>query len=199
MTGERSEDDWVKVLIGAIETGVPVDPGGENLGILDGEFDEDRAVIAPTDELLKGWGSERTVPAAAVRRAVLSRELTADPHGLQIYAVRIVGSLDLTGARLGHRLVFARCHFPQGIRGRQLQAAGLNIPGCRTAEIDLDGAHLDNDAFWAGLTAAGQVRAVCAHIGGQLNLKKATLFNPDGIALGLDGARVDGVRTSAAS
>jgi hypothetical protein len=41
---------------------------------------------------------------------------------------------------------------------------------------------------WEGFTAHGEVRLIGAHIGGQLDFTRASLSNPDGVTLELDGA-----------
>ncbi|GGC87335.1 hypothetical protein GCM10011512_12840 [Tersicoccus solisilvae] len=191
MTGERSENEWAQVLTDAIKTGVPVAPGGEHLGILDVDMRQ-AATIAPDDDELEQWGPERTIPSAAVRLALLDSNTTPDPHGLQVHGCRITGSLDLVEASLDCRIVLSRCQLDHDLEANGLQIPALALPGCRVAGINLDGARVDGGAFCAGLQAAGEVRALGAHIGGQLGLQKAVLSNRGGNALNLDGAQVDG-------
>ncbi|MEH0110574.1 hypothetical protein V6N00_12760 [Tersicoccus sp. MR15.9] len=191
MTGERSEDEWVQVLIEAIKTGVPVDPGGENPGILDVDMTV-AATIAPDDDEVEQWGQLRTIPAPAVRRALLAGDVTADPHGLQVHGCKITGTLDLVGAHVDCRVILSRCLLENDLRAQGLQISVLGLIGCRTAGIDLDEARVDGGAFWTALHAAGEVRAVGAHIGGQLNLVGAVLASPEGRALSLDDVQVGG-------
>lgn len=190
MTGERSEDEWVQVLIEAIKTGVQVDPGGEDLGILEAGMDVCRAEVAPTAAELKGWGTTRQISATALRKALLEPSLTPDPRGLQIYGARIHGPLNLVGAHLSHRLVLARCHLVDPIHAADLHVSTLAMPGCQTSGVDLDGAQISNILYLNGLIAIGRVRALGIHIGGQLALQRAILRGAKEPALSLDGAQI---------
>ncbi|WP_232550256.1 hypothetical protein, partial [Propioniciclava soli] len=76
----------------------------------------------------------------------------------------------------------------EGLACRQLVLTGSHTPG-----LDLDGATITVGMFLTGgFTATGEVRALGANIGGQLNLRGATLTNPDGYALNLDQATITG-------
>ena len=117
------------------------------------------------------WPPERTVPAAALRALLTADDLHVDPKGLRIRAARFEELLDLEFVHFPHPLHLSYCALE----------AGMDTSGAQLGELSLDHAH-----------AEGEVRTIMATIDGQLNLSGATLDNPGGIALAIDGAKVGG-------
>ena len=169
---------WVARLVAAARLGTQLDLAGEG-----------SANPAEADE----WDPGRTIPAAAVRAALLTKGLDPDPRGLRIRGANIIGSLDLEHATLPCTLTITDSRFNepvlmQGLACRQLVLAGSHTPG-----LDLDGATITGDVFLdEEFTATGGVRALGVNIGGQLNLRGATLTNPDGYALNLNRSTITG-------
>ncbi|WP_171055205.1 hypothetical protein [Mycobacterium sp. DBP42] len=118
------------------------------------------------------WPPERTVPAAALRALLTADDLHVDPKGLRIRAARFEELLDLEFVHFPHPLHLSYCALE----------AGMDTSGAQLGELSLDHAH-----------AEGEVRTIMATIDGQLNLSGATVDNPGGIALAIDGAKVGGV------
>ena len=65
----------------------------------------------------------------------------------------------------------------------------LALYQCVISSLTLDKAEIKGGAFLGNMTATGEVRAFGATIG-DLNLDRAVLTNPDGIALDLEGAEI---------
>ena len=169
---------WVKRLVAAIRAGESLDLTGS------GSTDPSDA-----DE----WAETRTVPAEAIRAALLTRDLNPDPHGLRLSGANILGQLDLEYATVACRLDFARCRFTTALLMEGLNCPRLTLTGSHTPALDLDGAQITGTVFLdEGFTAEGGVRALGATIGGQLSLSGAKLTNPNGMALALDGAQITG-------
>ena len=67
----------------------------------------------------------------------------------------------------------------------------LALYQCVISSLTLDKAEIKGGAFLGNMTATGEVRAFGATIG-ELNLDRAVLTNPGGIALDLEGAEIKG-------
>jgi hypothetical protein len=138
------------------------------------------------------WGAQRTVAAALL--ADLLRTSTAGsrrPRALQLAGARIVGRLDLEAAELGCPLLLWGCWFAEPVILDEAQAPAVRLPGCRLPRLSAPQLTTRGDLSLKGFTATREVELLGAHIGGQLDLRGATLTNPDGHALTADGLTVD--------
>jgi len=138
------------------------------------------------------WPAPRRLPAELVRQVLLDPDLHSDPRGLMLCGVALTGVLDLHAANLPCPLTLRLCYLEQPPNLANATVLALSLQGCHLPGLLLDGVRIDGGAFCEQLTVNGQVRASGARITGQLDLRGATLTNPNGNALTLDGARVDG-------
>ncbi|MGZ6790394.1 MAG: hypothetical protein ACXVGQ_10765 [Mycobacteriaceae bacterium] len=163
----KSHDEWVARLTAAARSGEVLDL---TAGIAD------PALLDPAQA--DSWPQERRIPASAIRATL--RQPHLNPHGLRIRGAYIAGGLDLehitapcplhlTYSRLDKDANLTCAHFIE-----------LNLTNTYTPGVALDGAHITGDAVLRELTATGEVRALDAQIGGELNLTNATLTNNDG-------------------
>lgn len=170
-------DTWVSRLIEAARTGTELD-----LTSLGGSRDP-----AEADQ----WPAERTVPAAAIRTALLTRDLNADPHGLRLHGAHITGQLDFENATIPCELALGLCTFAQPILMNSSHLPALTLTGSHTPGLDLDQATIKGVVDLRHITTTGEISATGVTIG-QLVMTGATLTNETGVALNLAGATVDG-------
>lgn len=171
-------DEWTAKLTNAARTGRPLDLAGA------------RADLSDADH----WGSERKVPAEAIRATLLNPGLDPDPYGLTVRGADVTGVLELGFSRLPCRLALQHCRFVEPVIMQQIVVPALSFSGSRLNGLDLDNAQIDGDVHLDdGFTADGTVRALRAQIGGQLNLSRGTVRSLGGAAaLALDGAVIAG-------
>lgn len=95
---------------------------------------------------------------------------------IQLRGATIRGGIDIVGARLGG----------------DLNAAGARIE--RSGEVVINGGGIAarGDLVLRGVTIVGEIRFVGAHFGGDADCSGASLSQPDGHALRLIRARIDG-------
>ncbi|MBP1054453.1 hypothetical protein J6397_30375 [Rhodococcus qingshengii] len=141
----------------------------------------------------QAWGTERQIPAAALRAVLIDHALAVDPHGLRINGAWITGPVDLAHLLFEHPLHLRGCGFERGIDLSSSSLTELNLAGSHIISLNLEQAAITGNLIACdGFTTQGEVRALCASVGGQIDLTGATLSNPGGVALGLDGATVAG-------
>ena len=111
---------------------------------------------------------------------------------MTLIGATITGALDLRRAAVPCSLALDQCYFESAPSLAGATIPALSLRGSHAPGLSLDGARIDGDAFLTGLHTTGEVRALGAHIGGQLALGEAVLMNEDGFALSLDRAHIDG-------
>ena len=174
-----AEERWVERLVSAIESGDAID-----LSNIAGE--------RVWDESAHRWPRNANVPARAIRSALLSREMKADPHGLILVGARITGQCDFVGLDANDlNAAFRDCRFDEALAASGSRWRGLSLEGSHTPGVDLAFSRIDGHLRLAGLQASGEVRAPGAQISGQLRLTAARLKNPGRNALNLDGATIE--------
>ncbi len=107
---------WVARLVAAARSGTQLELAGEG-----------SANPAEADD----WDPGRTIPAAAVRAALLTKGLDPDPRGLRIRGANIIGSLDLEHATLPCTLTITYSRFNEpvlmkGLTCRQLVLTSIH-------------------------------------------------------------------------
>jgi hypothetical protein len=124
------------------------------------------------------WPDDRRIPAAALRAALVQlRDPTrSDPRGLRIVGADVTGRLDLDHLQLPCPLRLDHCRLRHGL--------SLDFAHVRT--LHLAGSQLGSDQARPPLALRG------ATIAGQLVLAGASLSNPGGHALSLEGATIGG-------
>lgn len=131
------------------------------------------------------------MPGEALRAALLQPDLKPHPRGLSISAAYITGEVDLSEFRIPYSLRFPDCAFEQPLNWNRLTISGmLGLAGCVTLSVNLGEAEIKGSALLRALRATGEVRAIDATIGGQLNLEGAILTNEGGYVLWLGGAEI---------
>jgi hypothetical protein len=140
----------------------------------------------------RSWGSDRCIPAAALRHVLTCSELTVDPRGLRISGARFCDQLDLAHIAFPHPLHLIGCAMDAAVDLRGAALKELILAGSHTHEVQLDGATITGDVSANEIEADGAVRALGVNVGGRLSLRNAKLRNGDGIALCLDSARITG-------
>ncbi len=158
--------------------------------------------IANDPSTAQSWGVERQIGAELIRWLCVDRDAKelVDPGGIQVYAAKISGALNLSSVSVPFPLVFARCSLDGELNLRHAEILGINLQGTRLCSIAADGAHVKNSIFLrSGFHAGGEVRLAAARIGGNLECDGSTFENPvrsgapgSGFALVADGAIVDG-------
>jgi len=113
---------------------------------------------------------EHAIPSSAIRQVILAPPRDLDPHGLRIHGALVQGVLDLQHAVVPFVVTFERCEITSGILAEGLRVKRLNVIDCIVSQLLLDTAHIDE----------------------RLDLSDSTFNNPDGIAINLDGAVIDG-------
>jgi hypothetical protein len=174
---------WVERLQGAAATGAVLDLAvGQSVDLA----------------LSTTWPEACSVPVAAVRAVLTTPGIRIDPRGLRVRAARFEERLDLDYVDFAHPLTFLDCVFERGVTAqgahlRDLHFVNSALNGRGEDALTLDGARITGAVFACdGFLADGEVRAIGAIIGGQLNLVRAKLQNAGRDALSLDRARIDG-------
>ncbi|MEV0297004.1 hypothetical protein [Nocardia sp. NPDC050710] len=183
MAADKVEDPWVKRLRDAAEAGERLD--------LAADLPQESPDRNPAHA--QSWGTDRQLPAAALRAVLLDRTLSVDPRGLRINGARITGPVDLENVQFEHPLHLTESHIAHDIDLSGSKLKELNLSRSHITSLNLTNATVIGDVFARdGFTAAGTIRAAVARIGGMFDLSGAILINPGGIALDLDGATVIG-------
>lgn len=177
---QAEEDVWTERLIRHAHSGTPLD--------LAPDVPDEGLARERTDT----WLHERTIPANAIRRALLSKQLSPDPRGLTIRAARITGTLDIDYAVIPCRLAILASLIEGQFSAEHAQFKALNLTGCHTRGVNIASAHFNGDCNLSDIRSVGGVNATSASIGGHLALTDAELINPGGDVLTLDNARIDG-------
>ncbi|KAA9393015.1 hypothetical protein FCK90_14395 [Kocuria coralli] len=172
-----TKDEWVNRLREALSTGSLVDLANGQEVDLDDEGH---------------WPADRRVPAEALRTVLLDHDLPADPHGLRIRGAMIDGMLDLQYSNIPYRLTLQDCFLPEGLLAEGSHLRWPDLSRTRLSSLNLDDGMIDGTLNLDKTAIEGGVRAIGATITGQLELNGATLSNPDGYALILDGATING-------
>ncbi len=141
------------------------------------------------------WGPEREIKADLIRWLCVDRDAASvvDPRGIQIYAARITGALDLAFVSVPFPLCLRRCHFTDHVNLISTDLPTLILAGSRVLSVTADGAHVKGSVSLSdGFNAEGEVRLLDAQIGGTLDCRMGIFKNPGGNALGADRADVKG-------
>jgi len=167
--------------------------GGQNFDEKDRENDPAKA---------ESWGEKREIRAALLRWLCVDRRARelVDPKGIQVYAAKIVGALDLSFVAIPFPLLLGRCRLVEDAALRNVEIPALNLHGSWVRRIDADGARVKGGLFLReGFHAEGEVRLLGAEIGGSLECNGSTFKNPaqkdvpgSGKALNADGMKVTG-------
>ena len=160
-------DGWVSRLTGLVRAGGVLDlvPAGE--------------VVDPG--VADQWGEDRRIPAEVVREVLLwaaRNPQQVDPKGLRVRGADVTGRVDLDNMNLPCQVEFEDCRIADGIT---LDSATMPNLFLNRSHIGTPNTHHDR-----------AISAIGLYIKGQLVLSGATLTNPGGTALALDGASITG-------
>jgi hypothetical protein len=150
----------------------------------------------------QNWGAERQIRADLVRWLCVHRSAKelVDPLGIQIYAAKILGVLDLSYVTVPFPLILHRCSLDGELNLRCADISEINFEGTWLHSIAADRAQVRNSVFLRnGFHASGQVRLSAARIGGSIECDGGVFENPfricdpeSGIAFTAEGAIVSG-------
>ncbi|SFP30831.1 hypothetical protein SAMN05660464_2707 [Geodermatophilus dictyosporus] len=137
------------------------------------------------------WPSERRIPAAAIREALLGRDLKPAPEGLVIRGADITGTLNLDYASVPFPLVINHSRFNRPLTARHacvkyLSLASSHLPGVRLDDSVIDSWVVLDESVVAGYVSAIQLRA------GLFSATRMELKAEGGRALILDRANIQG-------
>ncbi|MER6791514.1 hypothetical protein [Amycolatopsis mediterranei] len=154
------------------------------------------AITMTVEELAVTDDPDLRVRADLIRELLRGLRGGLDPRGVRIEGVRVVGQLDLIQVTAVTGLNLSRCALPDGIRCEQAHLRYLSLNRSLLAYLSADGLRVDGGLFLRGatITGAGELgalRLLSAHIGGPLELERATITNTAGPALNADGLRAD--------
>jgi hypothetical protein len=148
------------------------------------------------------WGSEREIRAELICWLCVDRHAKelVDPRGIQVYAAKISGTLNLPHVNVPFPLILACCSLNGALNLRYAEIVAINLHGTWVHSIAADGAQVKNYIFLRnGFHVSGQVRLLAARIGGTLECDGGRFENPvrlgvpeSGLALIADGAIVNG-------
>jgi hypothetical protein len=139
-----------------------------------------------------GWDAERTVAAALLAELLTDAEGPRRPRALRLAGARIVGRLNLGATELVCPLLLWGCWFAEPVVLDEAQAPAVRLPSCHLPGLAAEQLTTrGNLELSDGFTATGEVNLSGAHIGGQVDLRGATLTNPEGYALIADRITVD--------
>jgi hypothetical protein len=143
-------------------------------------------------------GTVRLSGARIRQQLNLSMAVLANTDGPALQADTLVADHDVALSRLHASAVSAEAAVRlrlAHIGGRLSLTRDAVLANVAGPALDAEGLHVEGDAFLAGLRAVGHgdegaVRLTGAHLGAQLDLRKAVLRNDDGPALVADGLLV---------
>jgi hypothetical protein len=141
-------------------------------------------------------GSGRRIRAAVVRNLLLGEYGRLDPFGVRLRGADIEGILDLDDLRSTVALRLVECVVKK-VWLRRSHLNHLALVDVWTTEVAADSLHLDHDLRLSRLHVSsdaglGAIQLVGAHIGGNLHLDGAQLFNIKGPGIYADLLQVDG-------
>ncbi len=116
-------------------------------------------------------------------------------RGIRVKRARIDGKLDLSYAKITFPLVFKESYFQEKILLNYAEISELNLEGTSTRAIDADSVRIDGDVrLCNGFKAEGRVNLSGANIRCDLDCTNGKFINPNPneIALGADGANIEG-------
>lgn len=140
------------------------------------------------------WGTDRTIRATVVT-ALLRGANPGQPGtapALRLRCARISGTLDLSGAEIGHGLWIEECWFERGVNLYGAATRTIGLKGSRIPGVDLTMARVEGRIELRGAVLRGRLALMNARVAGELVLTDATLFNPDDWALFGGGLVVEG-------
>ncbi len=147
------------------------------------------------DDPAKGadWGPERKIPAKAIYALAVGDNPQVHAKGVRILGAKIVGPLDLEGAKVPHPLALINCFIEELVTLRDADALSISLDGSRVAGIKADRLHTRGSVLLRdGFHAKGEVNLSGAKIRGTLECSGGT-FDASGVALNLEGVVAAGL------
>ncbi|TQS44510.1 hypothetical protein [Cryptosporangium phraense] len=166
---------------------------------------------------LPGGRPDEDSPLPAVEATLLLRLLAeggGHPRGLRLQGARIVGEWDWSWQTLDVPIRFRQCVIAEHIDLTYSTLPGLELLHCRAETLGLsdaniahdlildgstlagmraDGAHVGSDVLLRdGFTCTGEILASSAAVGGEFDVRRATLSNRGGCVIDADGITVGG-------
>lgn len=186
---QRHESWWVKIL----QDGLKSDPWKRSETL--------RASLTPEDpsnnkqihdpEFCRQH-PERQIPASAIRKALLSDDISPDPKGLILNGVCITGELNLNGAEIPCQLTITNSYFHEKPTFKGAVVPYLDLKGSTFPGISLERATIKGALRLDGVTSHGTISGIAMKVGDRLQLNGArVLTDQQDLALNLEKAKVD--------
>ncbi len=139
------------------------------------------------------WGEHRKIRAEVLRWVLMDEEAAGLVHerGLYMFGARIVGAVDLVGARTNRTIAWRCCAIEAGISLQDTHAGVIEIQGSHTGPICGDRLRSGGDIYLRGTLVRGGVRLPSAKIGGSLDCSGSAFENPPGMP-GSSGVALNG-------
>jgi hypothetical protein len=109
-----------------------------------------------------------------------------DPKGIQLYAARIVGQLDLSYVSVPFPLIIQNSRFVEDINIAYSRLLNFDLSGSQVLGITANNVTVRGDFILSNVNAAGKVNLIDGTLRGALNCVGGTFKNPGGVALGAD-------------
>jgi uncharacterized protein YjbI with pentapeptide repeats len=133
----------------------------------------------------------RSVPAKAIRAALLRSDCSTSPSGLQLQGASIVGSLDLSRAKVACPIVLTDCYFDSPIVLDRADLALVDLSDSTFPALTAVGAKFSASVIIERVAAQGAVSFLGCKISGSLLAQGATINAKGQVALSIEGARVE--------
>ncbi len=140
------------------------------------------------------WGGDRQVRAQVLVQIATGQagRNGARPRRLRLTGARIIGSLDLRAETLACPIALRRCSCDEAVILAEARGPALCLADCHLPGLNAQHSEWRGDVVLSGINVNGELHLEGAHVGGNLDLSRAILVNPDGSALLADALHVDG-------
>jgi hypothetical protein len=140
------------------------------------------------------WHRDREIRADLVRWICITEEASkkVDPHGVQAYGAKVIGTLDLSFAKVPFPIRLVRCRVAAELNLGHSKIRGLDLGGTSAMSVSLEGAEVAGDVMLREFTCRGEVRLLGTRIDGILDCSGCILRNPNDKVLSADEAEIRG-------
>lgn len=141
-----------------------------------------------------GWGTDRTVRATVVTALLLGRNpgQPGSIPALRLAGARITGTLDLSGAEIGHGMRFEECLFERGVELYGAALRTLDLKGSRLPGLNLTMARVEGRVVLRHTVVNGRLELMNARLAGELVLTDAVVSHPGDWAIYAGGVVMEG-------
>jgi hypothetical protein len=140
------------------------------------------------------WGEDRQIRAQVLFQLATGRTGRKEvrTRALRLTGARITDALDLRAESLACPFILRRCFCDEPVDLTEAQAPALCLADCHLPGLTAKHSEWRGDVVLTEINVNGELHLEGAHLGGDLDLSRATLINPKGSALLADALNVDG-------